>query len=99
MKKKPAHRWLDTQVVIGTLAVTMSLGLWKVFAVPPPRLSAEAAPPTVGPTPLSATSTSPGPFVAATLPPVRILLGGAAPRPPSDPGGSGPVAVTGSSRP
>ena len=99
MKKKPAHRWLDTQVVIGTLAVTMSLGLWRLFAVPPPRARAETAPTTVGPTPLSVTPTSPGPSVVATLPPVRLLLGGAAPRPPSDPGGSGPVAVTGSSRP
>ena len=99
MKKKPTHRWLDTQVVIGTLAMTMSLGLWRLFAVPPPHVSAGAAPTAVNPTPLSAMPSSPSPTVAATLSPVRILLGGAAPRPPSDTGGSGPVTVTGSSQP
>ena len=99
MKKKPTHRWLDMQVVIGTLALTMSLGLWRLFAVAPPQASAGAAPTAMGPSPVSPTPSSPIPSVSAPLSTGRILLGGAAPRPPSASGGSSPVTVSGSSRP
>ncbi len=100
MKKKSNHRWLDAQVVIGSLSVAASLGLWRLFAVAPQPVAA-SAPPT--PTELANDPAPVGTQLAPTvsLPTTRLLLGGAAPRPPSSNsgGGSAPVTSTGSSRP
>jgi cytoskeletal protein RodZ len=32
MQNKNSHRWLDVQIVIMTLAMTVSLALWNLFA-------------------------------------------------------------------
>lgn len=99
MKKKPGHRWLDAQVVIGTLSVAASLWLWRLFAVAPQAVAAGAPlTPTEPATVAAPIGTQAGPVVS--LPSTRILLGGAAPRPPSvdSGGGPAPVASTGSSR-
>ena len=100
MKKKPSHRWLDAQVLIGTLSVAASVGLWRLFAAAPQPVAASAPPvPTASPTESAPVSAQVEPL--ARLPTTRILLGGAAPRPPSFDSGGGPAPVTstGSSRP
>ncbi len=96
MKKKPSHRWLDAQVVIGSLSVAASLGLWRLFAVAPQPVAASAPPTSTEPVVDSAAvSTQVAPL--ASLPSTRILLGGAAPRPPSSDSGGGPAPVTSTS--
>ena len=32
MHNKPTNRWLDVQITIVTLVMTLSLGLWNLFA-------------------------------------------------------------------
>ncbi len=100
MKKKPNHRWLDAQVVIGSLSVAASLGLWRLFAVAP-QPAAASAPPTPSESATEAAPVSAQVAPTVSLPTTRLLLGGAAPRPPSvdSGGGGGTVTSTGSSRP
>ena len=88
---KPANRWLDVQIVILTLTMTLSLFLWNLFA-------GGNRPSNSG-----ATANAQGMNTVASAPSqprVRILLGGAAPQAPSQFPSSAPapVTVTGSSR-
>jgi hypothetical protein len=88
---KPANRWLDVQIVILTLTMTLSLFLWNLFA-------GSNRPSNTG-----ATANAQGVNTLAvnpSQPRVRILLGGAAPQAPSQFSSSvpAPVTVTGSSR-
>jgi hypothetical protein len=88
MQNKPKKRWLDTQIIITSLAISISLGLWNIFA----RASAASTqsgntpPPTPDPgftytlTPAEpAATTGASPLSAIHLPPVHILLGGKQP--------------------
>jgi hypothetical protein len=101
MKKKASHRWLDAQVVISTLSMTASLGLWRLFAVAPQPVAASLPPTPTGPAVVESTPAGVQAAPLVALPSTRILLGGAAPRPPSvnSGGGPAPVTSTGSSRP
>jgi hypothetical protein len=102
MQNKPANRWLDVQVVIITLVMTLSLSLWTLFA--------GGSKPT-GNTNTAITPANPLPASSVPTPPsqVRILLGGAAPQKPSvaraqapaqtRSSAPAPVTVTSSSRP
>jgi hypothetical protein len=92
---KSANRWLDVQIVILTLTMTLSLFLWNLFAGGNRPSNSAAAANLQG---LNAVA------VAPSQPRVRILLGGAAPQiqVPSVSRGSSqapaPVTITGSSR-
>ena len=79
MTKKPGARgWNDVQLVLAAMAMTLTLGLWNIFAEPDLAHAKESAK-QQPPTPPPATEL---PTVAGTptaLPPIKILLGGVAP--------------------
>jgi hypothetical protein len=93
---KPANRWLDVQIVVATLAMTLTLFMWNIFA---------------GSSRLVNTGTVTNPQTASVpnanpaQSSVRILFGSQAPQaasisnPPSRSSAPAPVVVTGSSRP
>ena len=94
MQSKPANRWLDIQIVIVTLVMTITLALWNLFARGSQvdtsvRTAQESVPPSV----------------SSSQPFTRILLGGSAPQVRQAPSSSSPysapapVTVTSSSRP
>jgi len=91
MQNKPANRWLDVQIVILTLTMTLSLFLWNLFA--------GGNRPSNSGTTVNAQGVNTVAF-APSQPRVRILLGGAAPQAPSQFSFSAPapVTITGSSR-
>ena len=73
MQNKNANRWLDVQVVIITLVMTISLFLWNLFAGGNRQISnVTTASQLVDPLPSSSVQTLPSG--------VRILLGGPAPQ-------------------
>jgi hypothetical protein len=112
MQNKPNKSWLDVQIVIITLVMTISLFLWNLFAsgspskstamtanvqiIPVPPSSAPAQPP--APTQPSALAQPSAPAQPGSG---LILLGGAAPQKPSVSRAQAPapVTVTRSSRP
>jgi len=71
-----ANKWLDVQIVLITLFMTISLFLWNLFAGGSRTTST-----------VNTTSAPANPLPAASTPTqpsnVRILLGGAAPQQPS----------------
>jgi hypothetical protein len=76
MQNKSTHRWLDVQIVLITLFMTISLFLWNLFAGGSrPSSTAAASNTQASPLPASSVQAQPGS--------VRILLGGAAPQKPS----------------
>jgi hypothetical protein len=112
---KPTNRWLDVQIVIGTLGMTFSLFLWNIFAganrgsITQPEANPQVSVLPVTevnplPTPTYGTTVIASPTTAPTVPPPSfgtILLGGTSPQvsPGSSSGGPAPVTGTGSSRP
>lgn len=107
MANKPAARnWNDIQLVLAAMAMTLTLGLWNIFAGPDLVEAKQAAenqlpmPPAV-----EDPSATAAPIV---LPPIKMLLGGVAPqvqivqqpgtrRASRNGGSSAPVASTRSS--
>ncbi len=88
MKKKKS--WLDLQIILASLAVTVTVGLWNVFAMGNRQVANAAGNPPVIPPPADPTNVyvyNPSPTTAATLDPnapltlpkVHILLGGSMP--------------------
>lgn len=79
MANKPAARsWNDIQLVLAALGMTLTLGLWNIFAAPD-LAEAKKATEQQPPTPPAAEE----PSLAATptpLPPIKIMLGGVAPQ-------------------
>jgi hypothetical protein len=90
-QNKPANRWLDVQIVLLTLTMTLSLFLWNLFAGGGRQGSTGTTPTTQGVNTFAS---------APSQPRVRILLGGTAPQAPSQFSfnAPAPVTVTGSSR-
>lgn len=78
MANKPAPRnWNDVQMVLATMAMALTLGLWNLFAQPDRALAKENTETAVVP-PLPPTEQ---PNLAPTpLPQIKIMLGGAAPQ-------------------
>lgn len=91
MQNKSTNRWLDVQIVLVTLTMTLSLFLWNVFAGGNRTSNSGAA---ANPQGVNTVA------VAPSQPRVRILLGGAAPQSPTQfsSGAPAPVTITGSSR-
>jgi hypothetical protein len=91
MQSKPTNRWIDVQIVIITLTMTLSLFLWNLFAGSDRQGNMGTAPSTQGVNTLA---------FAPSQPRVRILLGGKAPQAPSQfsSRAPAPVTITGSSR-
>ena len=96
MQKKPKKRFLDAQIVIGTIAMTLTIGLWNIIASAARQTSTSGAaiaqkfaneilsknPDTNSPLPPAApTATSAQGLSFIQLPPVKILLGGKMPAP------------------
>ncbi len=87
MHKRPRNRWLDIQVILASLAVTFSLGLWNVFAKGSRPLTSTITPPTPDPTSTFTFTPAPDPTATPTvdpsaplhLPKVHLLLGGSMP--------------------
>lgn len=85
MQNRSKKRWLDIQIILASLAVTSTLGLWNVFARGSRPLASPANPPT--PDPTFTFTYTPGPTPTATvdasaplhLPKVHLLLGGKMP--------------------
>jgi hypothetical protein len=88
MKKKKS--WLDLQIILASLAVTVTVGLWNVFAMGNRQVANAAGNPPVVPPPADPTNVyvyNPSPTTAATLDPnapltlpkVHILMGGSMP--------------------
>jgi hypothetical protein len=76
MQNKSTNRWLDVQIVIITLFMTISLFLWNLFAGGSHSTNVVNT---------TSAQTDPLPVSSVQAPPssVRILLGGAAPQKPS----------------
>ena len=82
MQNKSKKRWLDVQIILASLAVTFTVGLWNVFArdnrlVVNPAGTQPADPTftytyTPNPTPTATVD----PNVPVRLPQVHLLLGG-----------------------
>jgi hypothetical protein len=91
MQNKTTNRWLDVQIVILTITMTLSLFLWNLFASGNRQTVSGTVVDTLG---ISVAG------INASQPKVRILLGGAAPKSPGQISASAPapVTVTGSSR-
>jgi hypothetical protein len=91
MKKKKS--WLDLQIILASLAVTVTVGLWNVFVMGSRQVANAAGNPPVTPPPADPTNTyiyDPTSTSAATaitvdangkvtLPKVHILMGGSLP--------------------
>jgi hypothetical protein len=90
-QNNPANRWLDVQIVLLTLTMTLSLFLWNLFAGGNRPANSGAA--------ANAQDVNTVAF-APSQPRVRILLGGAAPQASLQisSGAPAPVTLTGSSR-
>lgn len=79
MSNKPAARnWNDVQLVLAALAMTLTLGLWNIFAGPD-LVEAKKAAEKQPPMPPAAEGSSPT-ASPITLPPIKMLLGGVAPQ-------------------
>jgi hypothetical protein len=94
MQKKPKKRFLDAQILIGTIAMTVTIALWNIIASAARQTSSAAIaqkfaneilsknPDQVSPLPPAApTATSAQGLSFIQLPPVKILLGGKMPVP------------------
>jgi hypothetical protein len=85
MQNRSRHRWLDIQILLASLAVTFTLGLWNMFARGSRPLASAATPPTPDPATTftyapDPTPTRPlDPSAPAQLPKVHLLLGGKMP--------------------
>jgi hypothetical protein len=87
MQKKSKKRWLDIQIILASLAVTFTVGLWNLFARPNRPVASPSGNPTPDPTftltytpDPTATSTL-DPSAPVHLPKVHLLLGGNLPVP------------------
>jgi len=107
MQKKPKKRWLDVQIILASLAVTFTVGLWNVFAMGNRQVSSSTGSPPVNPPPSDPTLTytyTPSPTAAVTqdpnavitLPKVHILMGGSLPVVRVVPAAPPPSSVSGS---
>ena len=87
MQNRSKRRWLDIQIILASLAVTFTLGLWNVFARGSRPVASPVSPPTPDPTFVFTFTHTPAPTAAATmagsaplhLPAVHLLLGGKMP--------------------
>jgi hypothetical protein len=89
MQNKSKKRWLDVQVILASLAVTFTVGLWNLFAranrpvanpvVPPPPDPAFTI--TYAPTPIATAMAAQDPNAPIRLPKLHLLLGGTLPVP------------------
>jgi hypothetical protein len=90
--QKKKKSWLDIQIILASLAVTLTVGLWNVFAMANRQVASAAGNPPVNPPPADPTNTSlyhPSPTAARaaatdpnaplSLPVVHILMGGSLP--------------------
>ena len=105
MQNRSKRHWLNIQIILASLAVTFTLGLWNVFARGSRPVASPISPPTPDPT-FTFTYTS-TPTVTSTLAPsaplhlpkVHILLGGKMPVAPvvvaSSPGSNSGNQTTG----
>lgn len=102
-----SRNWNDVQLVLAALAMTLTLGLWNIFAEPDlahAKENLEQQPSTPPATAIPSVAGTP-----TRLPPIKILLGGVAPQLKvvqqpsarrsgrSGGGGGGPVTTTRSS--
>ena len=79
MANNPGSRnWNDVQMVLAAMAMTLTVGLWNVFAAPDAALAKESAQEPAAPPPTEPTATIPTSPTA--LPPVKIMLGGVEPQ-------------------
>jgi hypothetical protein len=82
MQNKSKRRWLDIQIILASLAVTFTVGLWNVFAKGNKPVSSPGS--TQPPDPAFTFTVTPAPTATATLDPkaplalptVHMLLGG-----------------------
>jgi hypothetical protein len=105
MQNRSKKRWLDIQIILASLAVTFTLGLWNVFARGSRPIASPVSPP--APDPTFTFTYTPTPTAAATLagsapshlPAVHLLLGGKMPVAPvvvtSSPGSTSGNQTTG----
>jgi hypothetical protein len=105
MQNRSKKRWLDIQIILASLAVTFTLGLWNVFARGSHPVASPVSPPT--PDPTFTFTYTPTPTATSTLalsgtfhlPKVHILLGGKMPVAPvvvaTSPGGNPGNQTTG----
>jgi hypothetical protein len=105
MQNRSKKRWLDIQIILASLAVTFTLGLWNVFARGSRPVASPVSPPT--PDPTFTFTYAPTPTAASTLaasaplnlPKVHLLLGGKMPVAPvvvaSSPGSNSGNQTTG----
>jgi hypothetical protein len=88
MQNRSRNRWLDIQILLASLAVTFTLGLWNMFARGSRPVVGTAIPPTPDPTSTfihtpDPTATPPlDPSAPVHLPRVHLLLGGKMPLAP-----------------
>jgi hypothetical protein len=85
MQNRSKNRWLDIQVILASLAVTFTMGLWNMFARGSRPVASTAIPPTPDPaftfthTPDPTTTPVVDPSAPVHLPKVHLLLGGRMP--------------------
>jgi hypothetical protein len=90
--QKKKKSWLDIQIILASLAVTVTVGLWNVFSMGNRQVANAAGNPPLAPPPANPTNTTvynPSPTAALTatidangaitLPVVHILMGGSLP--------------------
>jgi hypothetical protein len=85
MQNKPKRRWLNLQIILASIAVTFTVGLWNVFARAGSAVvvPAGAQPPdpkfTFTYTPAPTATATLDPKAPVQLPQVHLLLGGKMP--------------------
>jgi hypothetical protein len=85
MKNRSKNRWLDIQILLASLAMTFTLGLWNMFARGSRLVASTVIPPTPDPASIftftpDPTATAPmDPSAPVRIPRVHILLGGKMP--------------------
>ncbi|MBI1794929.1 MAG: hypothetical protein HYR70_12185 [Chloroflexi bacterium] len=97
--KTSSKNWTDIQLIISSIAIALTLGLWSLFASPAKKNSGVSGQVVVPPQPDTTTVAQP-----QLAPGQKILFGGTAPQPQvivktTRKGGGGAVTTTSSSRP
>jgi hypothetical protein len=106
MQNKSKRRWIDIQIVIASIAVSLTVALWNVFAKGSPPVASAVSPQVPDPTntftytpvPSATAVARVDPNAPVTLPKVHLLLGGSMPSAPvvyaSAPSASDPTGGT-----
>jgi len=87
MQNRSKKRWLDVQIILASIAVTFTVGLWNVFAkgnrpfVSPttPSIPDPAFTLTYTPDPVASATATLDPYAPVHLPRLHLLLGGKQP--------------------